>query len=113
MDISYLTIAWKFITGGKGGVRDYLLGVANTAVNRLSDATKATVKKVLDTTRTILSFCKSYSWLCPEKWRNDFDITLAALADVVSACDDLNVTPEELSKVSDAWKIAYAEWMAD
>lgn len=113
MKISKIKLAWKFITGGREGVLDYGLDVANTFASRIADATKEDIKVYLATAHSILETLNSLSWLCPSKWRQAYALTLSAFADLVSALDDLNVTPDELTAVCNSFRIAYAAWRAE
>ena len=113
MNISKLKLAWKFITGGREGVLDYVLDVANTFVDRLADAKREDLKSYLSTARNILDTLNSLSWLCPSKWRQAYNVTLSAFADLVAALNDLKLTPEEFTAVCNAFRIAYAAWRAE
>lgn len=113
MKISKLKIAWKFVTGGREGVLDYALDVANTFAARLADAKKNDIKEYLATAQSILDTLNSLSWLCPKKWLRAYTLTLSAFADLVDALEDLKVTPDELTAVCNAFRIAYAAWRAE
>lgn len=113
MKISKLKIAWKFVTGGREGVLDYALDVANTFADRLPAAKKDDLGKALATARNILATLCALSWLCPKKWRHAYALTLSAFDDLVAALADLNVTPDELTAVCNAFRIAYAAWRAE
>ena len=113
MNISKIKLVWKFITGGREGILDYALDVANTFVDRLADAKREDLKSYLSTARNILDTLNSLSWLCPSKWRQAYALTLSAFADLVAALDDLKVTQDELTAVCNAFRIAYAAWRAE
>ena len=113
MNISKIKLAWKFITGGREGVLDYALDVANTFVDRLADAKKEDLKSYLTTARNILDTLNSLSWLCPSKWRRAYELTVYAFANLVSALNDLKVTQDELTGVCNSFRIAYAAWRAE
>lgn len=113
MKISKLKLAWKFITGGREGVIDYALDVANTFADRLADARREDLKSYLSTARNILDTLNSLSWLCPSKWRRAYTLTLYAFSDLVDTLDDLKVTPDELTPVCNSFRIAYAAWRAE
>lgn len=113
MNISKLKLAWKFLTGGREGVIDYVLDVGNTIADRIADAKKEDLKSYLSTARNILGTLNSISWLCPSKWRQAYDVTLSAFADLVAALNDLKLTPEEFTAVCNAFRIAYAAWRAE
>lgn len=113
MKISKLKIAWKFVTGGREGVLDYALDVANTFADRLADAKKEDLKAYLATARSILATLYSFSWLCPRKWRHAYALTVQAFGDLVSALEDIKVTLSELTAVCNAFRLAYAAWRAE
>lgn len=113
MNISKLKLAWKFITGGREGVLDYVLDIANTFTNRIADAKKEELKDYLATARRILGALDSISWLCPASWLHPYTLTVGAFADLVAALEDLKITREELTAVCNAFQLAYAAWRAE
>ena len=113
MNISKLKLAWKFITGGREGVLDYCLDVANTIADRIPDAKKEEIGKYLATARKVLDTMSALSWLCPSKWIAAYEKTVAAFRALVAALDDLKVTPGELTAVCNSFRIAYAAWRAE
>ena len=113
MNISKLKFVWNFLTGGREGVLDYALDCANTFADRLADAKREDIKLYLSTAHSILGTLDSLSWLCPSKWRQAYNVTLSAFADLVAALNDLKLTPEEFTAVCNAFRIAYAAWRAE
>lgn len=113
MNISKLKLAWKFITGGREGVLDYALDIANNFTNRIADAKKEEIKDYLSTARRILGALDSISWLCPAKWLHAYTLTIGAFADLVAALEDLQITREELTTVCNAFQLAYSDWRAE
>ena len=113
MNISKLTIVWKFLTGGREAVLDYVLEVANNLVGKLATAKQDEIKGYLVTAKNLLNKLDGYSWLCPQKWQRAYTVTLAAFADVVDALDDLKVTVEEVNGVIAAFQNAYCSWHTD
>lgn len=113
MNISKLKLAWNFITGGREGVLDYALDVANTFADRLAEAKKEDIKSYLATARSILDTLNSLSWLCPSKWRQAYSFTLSAFGALVAALNDMKVTHDELTAVCNSFRIAYAAWRAE
>lgn len=113
MNISKLKLVWKFITGGGTGVIDYVLDVGNTIADRLPDAKKEEVGKYLATARKVLDTMGAVSWLCPKKWLSAYEETVAAFGALVAALNDMKVTRDEVAKVADAFRIAYAAWRAE
>ncbi len=113
MKISYIKIAIKFLFGGKEGVLDYLLDLANSAVAALSDANKEKAKAVVAFLDKLIPLMdKLLSW-CPQKWRRQFLAVTMCLAAVANAAEDLQVTKEELAEIADKFRLAYAEWRVD
>ena len=113
MNISKLKLAWKFITGGREGVLDYALDCANTFADRIADAKREDIKSCLSTARNILGTLDNISWLIPSKWISSYVNTINAFANLVSALNDLKVTPDELTGVCNSFRIAYAAWRAE
>lgn len=113
MNISKLKLAWKFITGGREGVLDYALDVANTIADRLPNAKKEEIGKYLATARKVLDTMGAVSWLCPKKWLAAYEKTVAAFGALVAALNDMKVTRDELTAVCNAFRIAYAAWRAE
>ena len=114
MNVSLLKITWLIATFRKSQVPQYLLDVANNWVaDAMSENTRAKVALCLSRGRTILAAMRNFAWLCPERWRKDYELTVAAFEAVVAACEDYKLTIEEISECATAFKIAYAEWCAD
>lgn len=113
MNISKIKLAWKFITGGGTGVIDYVLDVGNTIADRLPDAKKDEVFRYLATARKVLDTMGAVSWLCPNKWLDAYEETVAAFGALVAALNDMKVTRYEIEKVCNAFRIAYASWRAE
>ena len=113
MNISKLKLVWKYLTGGKSAVLDYVLDVANSFVAKLDGAKQSEIKEYLTMARQVLSTLIDCEWLCPKKWRNEYAQTLAAFGDLVDALGDLELTPEEIAKVSQSFQLAYAAWRAE
>ena len=113
MNISKLKLAWKFLTGGREGLLDYALDVANTFADRLAEAKKEDIKSYLATARKVLDTMSAVSWLCPKKWLAAYEETVAAFGALVAALNDMKVTPDELTVVCNSFRIAYAAWRAE
>lgn len=113
MKISYIKIAIKFLFGGKEGVLDYLLDLANSAVALLPQARKDRLAEIIAFLNKLLGLSESLVTWCPAKWRKAWLQTSLALAAVVNAAEDLQVTKTELADVIDKFRLAYAEWRTD
>jgi hypothetical protein len=113
MNISKIKLVWKFLTGGREAVLDYILEIANNLVGKLATAKQDEIKGYLSTAQSILTKLDAYSWLCPSKWQKAYTVTLAAFADVIVALEDLKVTPGEVNGVIAAFQNAYCSWHTD
>ena len=113
MKISYIKIAIKFLFGGKEGVLDYLLDLANSAVALLPQARKDRLAEIIAFLNKLLGLSESLVTWCPTKWRKAWLQTSLALAAVVNAAEDLQVTKTELADVIDKFRLAYAAWRTD
>ena len=113
MKISYIKLAIKFLFGGKEGVLDYLLDLANSAVALLPQARKDRLAEIIAFLDKLLGLSESLVTWCPAKWRKAWLQTSLALAAVVNAAEDLQVTKTELADVIDKFRLAYAAWRTD
>lgn len=113
MNISKFKIAWKYLCGGMGSVADYLLDILNKALKALDPAKKEKVIAVNNIAKRVLSALSALAWLCPTKWQTAYNLTVAAVKDVVDALEDLNITAEELTKVQTAFDAAVKVWKSD
>lgn len=111
MKISKLKIVFKWIFGGVEGVVDYVLGVLNSFLASESVSEKA--GEALALAEKVLGYLVKYADWCPSKWRDAYNATLDAVSTLVAALSDMNVTKEEAEKAADAFKVAYAEWIAE
>ena len=112
MKVSYIKLAMKYLFGGKEAVLDYILDLANAAVANLSAANKEKIKAAVALAENLLGWMDKLLAFCPQKWRGAWNETTLALAAVVNAADDLEVTPEELKDVTAKFAVAYAAWRA-
>ena len=113
MNISKLTIVWKFLTGGREAVLDYLIDLANNLFAKLAEAKQEQVKGYLAQAQKILATMQGVKWLCPSKWQDAYGETVEAFETVVTALSDLNVTTEEIKDCYAAFMTAYAAWRAE
>lgn len=111
LEISKLTLAWKYLCGGFGSVADYLLGILNNALGNLNAKHKDNVQAVLNFAMKIHSLMEALKWLCPTKWQTAYKATLDAVKETVTALSDFSITNDELTLVYgkyitavDAWK---------
>ena len=111
MNISKIKIIWKFVTGGREAVLDYILGIANDFAARLDDQKKSDVAAYLGVAENILGALEGLAWLVPSKWHTAYADTITAFNAVVLALGDLKVTPDEVANVTADFRTAYQAWM--
>lgn len=110
MSISKIKIAWKYLTGGMGAVADYLLDIVNSALAKIDPANRAKIAAAYNTINHVLATLTVLQWLCPTKWQNAYNVTLAAVEAVVDALEDMKIEPAELTKVKDTFAAAVTAW---
>lgn len=113
MKISKFKLIWKFLTGGKEAVLDYILDVANNFAQNLDDEKREHAYVLFERGLQIFTFMDSFKSFCPQKWYDAYEATLTAFAGLVMALRDLKVTKEELDSVMTKFKVAYDYWMTD
>ena len=112
ISISKLKLVWKFLTGGREAVLDYVIDVANNLAAKISDAKQEEIKGYLASAKSVLAKMSDLTWLCPQKWLAAYGATLSAFGDLVEALADLKVTAEEIQSVVAAFQTAYSAWRA-
>lgn len=110
MNISYVKIAWKFVTSGVGKVADYLFDVVNAALASIDPSRKETIAAVFNTAMKCKGVLDAIAWLVPTKWQRAYRHTLDALECVLVIIDDFTITPEELSAVKSKYEFAVKSW---
>lgn len=113
MKISKFKLIWKFLTGGKEAVLDYVLDVANDFAQNLDDEKREHAYVLFERGLQIFAVMDSLKSFCPQKWYGAYEATLTAFAGLVMALRDLKVTKEELDSVMTKFKVAYDYWMSD
>ncbi len=114
MNISKIKIVWKFVTGGREAVLDYVIDCANTLMAQLAESGGGeNAKTYLDYAQKILDTLSGVKWLCPSKWQTAYGLTVTAFADTVAALADLTVTGEEIESCYAAFKSAFSAWRAE
>lgn len=113
MKISKFKLIWKFLTGGKEAVLDYVLDVANDFAQNLDDEKREHAYVLFERGLQIFTVMDSLKSFCPHKWYGAYEATLTAFAGLVMALRDLKVTKEELGSVMTKFRVAYDYWMSD
>ena len=79
MNVSLLKITWLIATFRKNQVPQYLLDLGNSWVaDAMSENTRAHVALCLSRGKKILAAMCDFAWLCPEKWRSAYKLTVEA-----------------------------------
>lgn len=113
MNISKLTIAFKYIFGGIESVVDYLLDILNNALNSLDPKDQKKIQAVSNTALKIVSVLKTLQFLIPTKWQTAYDSIIVAVERVFVALEDLKVDNAELFEIQDSFKEAVNAWKGD
>lgn len=113
MDISKLKLAWKYLTGGMGGVTDYLLDVLNNAVNSIDPNNKKKIQAVLNVADKVLGTLIALKWLCPTKWQTAYTQTILAVSGIVESLNDFNISAEDVSLIAKNVKETVAAWKSE
>ena len=113
MDISKIKIAWKYLTGGMGGVVDYLLDTLNRALASIPADNKAKIQAVLNVAEKVLATLNALQWLCPTKWQTAYRASVAAVLAVTDALADLTITGAEFTSVRVSFNAAVLAWKSD
>lgn len=110
LEVSNWSLVWNYLTGGFGGVADYLLDILNNALKNLDASKKDNIQSVLNFALKILATINALSWLCPTKWQTALKSTVAAIDKLIEALSDLSVTQAELTAVYGKFVTAVECW---
>ena len=110
MNISKLTIGWKYLFGGMEAVVEYLLGIVNSALAAIDQDRRAKIAAAYNTVKRVLATLEALQWLCPTKWQSAYSATVGAVEAVVAALEDMKIEAAELTKVKDAFNAAVQTW---
>ena len=110
MNISNFKIILKYLTGGIGGVVDYILDILNAALAALDHSDKSKVMAILNIAQKVLATLNALKWLCPTKWQIAYSETIEAVEAIPDALSDLALTAEELQKIRKEFTEAVNSW---
>lgn len=113
MNISKLTIAFKYIFGGMGSVVDYLLEVLNNALNSIDPENKKKIQAAANVALKVASTLKTLQFLCPTKWQSAYMATISSVECVLYALDDFKLEEYELQAIQDDFKKTIIAWKGD
>lgn len=113
LEVSKLSLIWKWLTGGIEKVADYLLELLNTALANLDEKDKESIQAVLNYATKIAASLTAFAWLVPTKWQTAYKATLAAVQAVVDALADLSLTADELLSLREAFATAVLAWKGE
>lgn len=111
MNISKLNIAWKFITGGREAVVDYVVGVLNDFIGREDIASK--VREGYELSMKVLGYLQKYASWCPKKWEREYSVLIATTSTLTGVFSDGKITSAEIAACTEQFKKAYEEWMKE
>ncbi len=110
MNWTMVKLGFKWMFGGKEAVLDYVLDLANCFAVGLKDTVKERAQSTLEAAKKILAVLEEGAKWCPAKWREDYAATVAAFRALCDAVQDLQLTLDEVRKVSETFRLAYSEW---
>ena len=113
MNISKLTIAFKYIFGGMGSVVDYLLDILNNALNSIDPENKKKIQGAANVALKVASTLKTLQFLCPTKWQTAYNATISSVECVLYALDDFKLEEYELQAIQDDFKKTIIAWKGD
>ena len=113
LDISSVKVFLLRIFGGAEAVYDYIIGKALNAVNTIADAHGETIQSIRTKMATISRFAEKYACLLPDSWMPYAAHLNDCFTAVYDASGDGKITREEVKRIVDSFKIAYADYMAD
>ena len=113
LEVSKLSIVWKWLTGGIEKVADYLLELMNTALANLDEKDKESIQAVLNYATKIAASLTAFAWLVPSKWQTAYKATLKAVQAVVDALSDLTITADELLQLKEDFAAAVLAWKGE
>ena len=79
MNISKLTIAFKYIFGGMGSVVDYLLDILNNAINSIDPENKKKIRAAANIALKVASTLKTLQFLCHTKCQTAYNATISSV----------------------------------
>lgn len=110
MNVSYVKIAWNYVTGGAGKVADYVLDLANAALAKIDPKRKETISAAINTAMKCMGVLEAIAWLIPTKWQRAYRYTIDALDCTVMILDDFSITDRELKAARDKYALALKSW---
>ena len=113
MNISKLTIAFKYIFGGMGSVVGYLLDILNNALNSIDPENKKKIRSAANIALKVASTLKTLQFLCPTKWQSAYMSTIGSVECVIYALDDFKLEEYELQAIQDDFKKTIIAWKGD
>ena len=113
LEVSKLSLVWKWLTGGIEKVADYLLDLLNNALANLDDKDKESIQAVLNYATKIAASLTAFAWLVPSKWQTAYKATLKAVQAVVDALSDLTITADELLQLKEEFAAAVLAWKGE
>lgn len=110
MEISKIKMFFLAVFGGKEKVADYLLDIANTAVQSLIDGNKDKWNSAYSALVKVDKFLVCLGWAVPKAWIADYNRIYDCIYSIVAALEDGELTKEEAVKIGESFRLAYANW---
>lgn len=113
MKLSFLSIAWTYLTRGADGIVDGVRAIFNSAMASLQPGNKARTMAVLNTVMKCLAVLKAVAFLIPAKWQAAYAETVQGLEIVVNALMNLDLSAEELADIRASASRVWAAWTSE
>lgn len=110
LEISKIKLALKWLTGGMGGVTDYLLDRLNNALIAMDAKQQKQVQAVANYAEKVSATLSAFAWLVPTKWQTAYSQTLSAVSAVSFALADLKLEADEFASIEKNFLAAVAAW---
>lgn len=110
MDVSRIKMFFLSLWGGKEAVADYLLDIANNAVQKLIDGNKEKWDGAYSTLTKVAKFLDCLGWVLPKSWVADYNRVAGCIETILLALEDGKLTSEEAKEIGEKFRLAYAGW---
>ena len=124
MNITKFGIIWSGIKGflnpfgsTAGSIISYVLeavrAAGNAAMCAIPEEKKAKVSKWLEVAKLGMGWLLKFQSAVPAKWQLQYKETVEAVQAVIDACEDLEITEDEMAKVEKECREAVEAWEKD
>ena len=113
LDISSIKVFFLRIFGGAESVYEYIIEKALNAVNALGEANADKIQSIRQKMAVINEYAQKYAKYIPAPWVPYADHLNLCFVQIYQATANNNISRDELNGIVSAFKIAYADYMAD